>query len=64
MKEEIKNPQNSMEYTIQEQWKLISCRKNTANENSSIIKTDQNRLKLWSNCDVCGKKKSWFIKNQ
>ena len=46
MKEEIKNPQNSMEYTIQEQWKLISCRKNTANENSSIIKTDQNRLKL------------------
>ena len=42
----------------------VSCNKNTANENSSVRKTKQNRLMLLSNCAVCGKKKSRFIKNQ
>ena len=38
--------------------------KNTGNKNSSVKKTKQNRLMLVSNCAVCGKKKSRFIKNQ
>ena len=42
----------------------VSCKKNTANENSSVRKTKQNILMLVSNCAVCGKKKSRFIKNQ
>ena len=42
----------------------VSCKKNTANENSSVRKTKQNRLMLLSDCFVCGKKKSMFIKNE
>ena len=43
----------------------VGCKKkSTANENSSIRKTKQNRLMLLSNCSVCGKKKSMFIKNE
>ena len=41
-----------------------SCKKNTANGNSSVRKTKQNTLMLLSICAVCGKKKSTFIKNQ
>ena len=40
-----------------------SCKKNTENENPSVIKTKQKRLMLLSNCTVSGKKKSTFIKN-
>ena len=36
----------------------VSCKKYTANENSSVRKTKQNRLMLLSNCNICGKKKS------
>ena len=59
MKKEIKNAENSVEYTIQEQKETycISCKKHTANQNSSIKKIKQNRLILLSNCAVCGKKK-------
>ena len=39
-----------------------SCKENTENENSNVRKTKQNRLMLLSNCAVCGKKKSTFIK--
>ena len=42
----------------------VSCKKYTANENSSVRRTKQNRLMLLSNCAICGKKKSTFIKNQ
>ena len=42
----------------------VSCNKNTANTNSGIRRTKQNRLTLVSNCAVCGKKKSKFIQNQ
>ena len=35
----------------------VSCNKNTANENSSVRKTKQNRLMLLSKCAVYGKKK-------
>ena len=41
-----------------------SCKKYTANKNSSVRKTKQNRLTLLSNCAICGKRKSSFIKNQ
>ena len=36
---------------------FASCKKNTANENSKVRKTKQNRLMALSNCAVCGKKK-------
>ena len=42
----------------------VSCKKNTMKKNSSVRKTKQNRLMLLSNCTVCGKQKSRFIKNQ
>ena len=42
----------------------VSCKKDTKNKNSSVRKTKQNRLMLLSNCAICGKKKSAFIKNE
>ena len=33
----------------------VGCKKNTANENSSVWKTKQNRLILLSNYAICGK---------
>ena len=42
----------------------VSSKKYTADKNSSVRKTKQNRLMLLSNCAVCGKKKSTFIKNK
>ena len=42
----------------------VSCKKNTANKRSGVRRTKQNRLILASNCAICGKKKSRFIKNQ
>ena len=42
----------------------VSCKKYTANKNSNVRKTKQNRLMLLSNCAACGKKKSTFIKNK
>ena len=42
----------------------VSCKKNTTNKNSSAKKTKQNISVLLSNCAICGKKKSNFIKNQ
>ena len=42
----------------------VSCKKNTANENSSVRKTKQNRLMILSSCAIYGKKKSTFITNK
>ena len=42
----------------------VSCKKYTANKNSSVRKTKQNRLMLLPICTVCGKKRSTFIKNK
>ena len=42
----------------------ISCKKYTANKYSSARKTKQNRLMLFSNFAICGKKKLTFIKNK
>ena len=58
MKEEIRNPQFSVETYC------VSCKKYTINEDTSIRKTKQNRLMLLSNCAICGKTKWTFIKNQ
>ena len=41
----------------------VSCKKYTANKNSSVRKTKQNRLMFLSNCAICCKNKSTFIKN-
>ena len=41
----------------------ISCKKYPANENLSVRKPKQNRIMLLSNCIICDKKKSTFIKN-
>ena len=42
----------------------VSCKKYTANKNSSIKKTKQNKLMLLSNSALCGKGKIYFIKNK
>ena len=42
----------------------VSCEENTANENSSVRETTEDKLRVLSNCAVCDKKKSTFIKNQ
>ena len=42
----------------------VSCKKKTTNENSSVRKTKQDRLLIWSDYAACGKKKQAFIKNQ
>ena len=42
----------------------FSCKKYTANENSNFRKLNKSRLILLSNCAVCSKKKSTFIKNK
>ena len=42
----------------------VSCKKNTANKNSSLRKSEQIRLMLFSDFAVCGKKKLTFIKNE
>ena len=42
----------------------VSCKKYTANKNLSVRKSKQNRLKLLSNCAICGKKKLTIIKNK
>ena len=42
----------------------VSCKKNASNKNSSVTETKRNRSILLSNCTICGKKKSIFIKNK
>ena len=42
----------------------VSCKKNTANKNSSASKTKQNRLMLLSNCAICGKKNQFLLRTK
>ena len=42
----------------------VNCEKHTANENSSVRKTKQNKLMLLSNCVFCGNKKSTLLKTK
>ena len=52
------------DYKVTMETYCVSPRKYTGNENSNVRKTKQNRLMLLSNCSICGKKKSTFIKNK
>ena len=36
----------------------VSCKKNSANQNSSATRTKQNKLITFLNCAICGKKKN------
>ena len=42
----------------------VICKKYSANKNSNVRKTKQNKLMVLSNSALCGKKKSTFIKNK
>ena len=42
----------------------LKCRKNTENTNLKIVKSENNRSMMQSNCTICGSKKSSFIKEQ
>lgn len=49
---------------MKKQWKhCLRCKKNTASKNSNVRMTKQDRLVLMSNCAICGKEKSRFMKN-
>ena len=65
MKKEIKIPETSVEYIMQNQSKpIVSVVRNTENKNSDVRRTKENRLMILSNCAVCGRKKLAFIKNK
>ena len=61
IKEQIKN---SVLHIKTVESYCVSCEENTANENSSDRETTEDKLMVLSNCAVCDKKKSTFIKNQ
>ena len=42
----------------------VRCKKYSVNEISNVRKTKQNRLMLLSNCAICDKKNSTFIKHK
>ena len=42
----------------------VSCKRNTANKNSSVGTTGKNILMLVSNCAICSEKNLRFINNQ
>ena len=42
----------------------FKCRKNTESKNSKIVRTKSGRTMLLSKCEVCGSKRSKFMKEQ
>ena len=42
----------------------LKCKKDTANIDTKMVKTKNNRLLMQSKCSVCGTKKSRFVKEQ
>ena len=42
----------------------LKCRKNTENINQKVSNTSNGRTMVLSQCAICGRKKSRFIKNQ
>ena len=42
----------------------LKCRKNPESKNPKVVKMQNGRVMLSSNCAVCGSKKLRFIKNQ
>ena len=43
---------------------MFKGRKDAENINPKVSKTSNNRIMVLSNCIICGRKKSRFIKNQ
>ena len=41
----------------------LVCKKYTKNINPKIVRNRQNRLMIQSDCEICGSKKSRFIKD-
>ena len=39
----------------------LSCKKDTGNINSKVIKTNNNRKMMLSRCSICSNKKSTFL---
>ena len=66
MKEGIKKSWNfcGIHHTKTSEIYSVGFEKYTANEDSSIKETKQNRLMILSSFAVCGKKKSTFVKNK
>ena len=62
MKEEIKNPENSVEYIISKLWKPIVLIVRKILRTKSVRKTKQNSLISLSNCAVCSKKNGLSLK--
>ena len=42
----------------------LVCKENTKNIDAKMMKTKNGRLMLLSKCDICGNKKSRFMKEQ
>ena len=42
----------------------LVCRRDTKNINTKVVKTKNNQLAMVSKCNVCGKNKFRFIKEQ
>ena len=42
----------------------LKCKRNTESINSKVSKTTNGRMMILSTCDICGSKKSKFIKEQ
>ena len=42
----------------------LKCKTNTANIDPKMVKTKNNRLLMQQKCNVCGTKKSRFVKEQ
>ena len=42
----------------------VSCKNNTENKDTKVIKTKNGRLQMRSQCSICGNKKSRFVKEQ
>ena len=42
----------------------VSCKKNTENKDSKVIKTKNGISQMKSQCSICGNKKSRFVKEE
>ena len=49
---------------MREKTYCLSCRKCTRNTNPRIVKSKNNRSMIQSNCAICNRKKSRFIKER
>ena len=49
---------------MKEETYCLACRKYTKNINPKIVRNRQNKLRIQSNCAICGSRKSRLIKEQ